>query len=547
MPSQPFPAGALVSAYLRDSGGESQDLSVPQQEASFRAWCSKNGLIPGAIFNDAARPGSTTVGRNGFQNMIHHFRSGHAQEAGLVIWSYSRFARDFDDAQFYRADLRRRGYLFHSLNDEIPEGPIGRLFEAAIDWKNEQFLEDLSRDVKRGLYDLVQRYGAMPGTPPRGFLRVPITIGQRRDGAAHIVHRWQPDPDLIPIIQQAFSMRAARQPIKTIHQTTKIFTSINSYTTFFNNKLFIGTLEFGPLTIENYCPPIIDRPTWDTVQTIVKEYSNRINMHQTEQGNPLHPRRIHSRYLLTGLAYCARCGSPLFGASTHILNRKKKVTSERYACTRSYRRHDCDLPAIPMRTTEKAILHTLRAHILNPDVIAGNQDILHADQNQNISRLNTQRSELIAQHTGLRRRIANITNAIAEVGHSRAILEKLTTLETEETTLLSQIADIERQTANPPDRLTPAEIATASDKLTTLLESGDLPTMQQILRGIIHRITIDRHDNTVIGQITYHLHTSPRESDVTISSPPLGAPPHSNITFTIDFTLQVNSKKPLRQ
>ena len=60
--------------------------------------------------------------------------------------------------------------VFYSLNDQVPKGSIGRFFEAAIDWKNSQFLEDLSRDVKRGLYDLVQNKRAMPGTPNHFFL-----------------------------------------------------------------------------------------------------------------------------------------------------------------------------------------------------------------------------------------------------------------------------------------------------------------------------------------------------------------------------------------
>ena len=186
--------------------------------------------------------------------MMHHFRDG-APEAGLVIWSYSRFARDFDDAQFYRADIRRRGYLFHSLNDEVPDGPMGRLFEAVIDWKNEQFLEDLSRDVKRGLSDLVRTHGALPGTPPRGFKREPVQIGARRDGRPHIVHRWVPDPELVPMVQQAFALRAAGASLNEIHQTTALYNSLNSYTTFFSNRLYIGILEFGDLTIENYCEP----------------------------------------------------------------------------------------------------------------------------------------------------------------------------------------------------------------------------------------------------------------------------------------------------
>lgn len=206
--------GARFAAYLRDSGGERQELSTAQQEGEIRTWCDRRGLLLTTIFRDEARPGSSTVSRQAFQDCIYHFRQPDCPEAGLVIWSFSRFARDIDDAQFFRADLRRRGFTVVSITDDIPEGPMGRLFEAVIDWKNEQFLEDLSRDVKRGLRDLVQQYGAVPGTPPRGFIRQPVVIGRRRDGRERIAHRWIPDPELTPSIRRAFELKAAGRPYK---------------------------------------------------------------------------------------------------------------------------------------------------------------------------------------------------------------------------------------------------------------------------------------------------------------------------------------------
>ncbi len=180
--------------------------------------------------------------------MMRHFRSGEAIEKGVVVWKYSRFSRDVDDAAFYRSDLRRLGYLIHSLNDNIPEGPEGRFFEAAIDWMNQRFLEDLSTDVRRGLRHLVQNYGCVPGVPPMGFKREEVTIGTRRDGSPHIAHRWIPDPEKVPLIRKAFEMRASGLSLATIHKTTRLYSSLNSYRTFFGNRIYLGILEFGDLT-----------------------------------------------------------------------------------------------------------------------------------------------------------------------------------------------------------------------------------------------------------------------------------------------------------
>ena len=92
--------------------------------------------------------------------LIAHFRDPNCQEAGIIVWKFSRFARDI-----------RRGFEFYSLNDPVPSGLDGRFFEAAIDWMNQRFLDDLWSDVKCGLRHLVKGYGWKPRTPPR-FLRV---------------------------------------------------------------------------------------------------------------------------------------------------------------------------------------------------------------------------------------------------------------------------------------------------------------------------------------------------------------------------------------
>lgn len=553
MKTIPFPTGSLVAAYFRDSGGDTQELSVPQQENAFNEWCVQNSLIPGAVFRDIARPGSSVIGRAGFHDMIHHFRSGQAREVGLAIWSYSRFAREFDDSQFYRADLRRRGYLFYSLNDELPDGSIGRLFEAVIDWKNSTFLEDLSRDAKRGLREIVKNYGAVPGTPPRGFKREPVIVGRRRGGREHVLHRWAPDPDLVPKVRQAFAMRAAGSSLAEIHAATHLYGSLNSFQTFFKNKLYIGVLEYGDLVIENYCEPIIDKAIWDTVQSILKQYSARLHLKSTgKAGNPRHPRRVNSRYLLSGLLFCARCGSPMFGSSS---SEGADKIFNRYACTQAYRRRDCDMKAVPQKAVEAAVLSTLREYILQPAVLQQHQHLIRTDQTRVLAKIAEQRAEIHTLLPGVRRRSANVTNAIAEGGHTRAMLDKLSALEAEETGLLAQLAELDRKAKLPLPDLSMAQITTLASDIHSALEAVDLGTVQRILRGFITRIVVDRQESadcgspSITGMITYafplesDLNKSPPEHDTIPSSlafAPMGAPVHRH-TFTTNFTAKVRA------
>ena len=232
---------------------------------------------------------------------------------------------------------------------------------------------------------------ACPDTPPQELLFLPGAgeIGARRDGRPHIAHRWVPDPDLAPIILQAFTLRAAGASMAEVHKATALYNSLNSYTTFFSNKLYIGILVFGDQVIENYCEPIVDLDTWQTVQLRVQQHAAHRNL--TEPGSRSHPRRQSSRYLLSGLAYCARCGSPLYGLTSTQRNRE---ATGRYACTRAHRRRDCDLRPIPQPALEAAVLETLQSYILQPDVQLANLELIQAQQADHFKVIDAQKADL---------------------------------------------------------------------------------------------------------------------------------------------------------
>jgi DNA invertase Pin-like site-specific DNA recombinase len=175
-----------------------QDKSTDQQLSEIEAYCKKHKLVHRHQFVDEARSGKSTAARDDFNRMLECYELASSRPAGLIPWNYARFAHDIDDAQFNKLRLRQWGITVHSLNDQIPEGNYGRVIEFLIDVSNEEKRKQTSIDAKRGLWDLVQKYGCVPGTPPRGFKREPVHLGHRRDKTEHIAHKWVPDPEWIP-------------------------------------------------------------------------------------------------------------------------------------------------------------------------------------------------------------------------------------------------------------------------------------------------------------------------------------------------------------
>ena len=485
MKAQPFQPGSRLVAYLRDSGGDDQDLSVEQQEQAVNAWSHESGYILTHIYTDAARPGSTAIGRDAFQAMLNHFRDPNCQEAGIVVWKFSRFARSIDDAQFYRADLRRRGYEVYSLHDNIPTGLDGRFFEAAVDWMNSRYLDDLAVDVKRGLYHLVKNYGAVPGRTPTGFKREPLNLGLRRDGSPHIAHRLSIDEELAPMIRRAFEMRATGASHKRIRKETGLPVSIN-LSKLFTNRIYVGELRYGELTIANYCEPMVDPELWDQVQARRKNKPN--------------PRRVGGSFILSGLAYCSLCGSMLNGRV--VRSSRQHTTWYYYICPHTRYQGDCQAPAIPRAVLEKAVVAELRDYILAPETLAELQEELHSRQVELAAEAQTGRKRANHELSALRKKLGHITDAIASTGYSRALVTKLSELEYREGELLAELERWERINASRVGLvMEPAEMST---RVIAALDQAEPGELREIIGNVISRLDVEREGRLIRGVISYH-------------------------------------------
>jgi DNA invertase Pin-like site-specific DNA recombinase len=503
--TSPFPEGARIFAYLRDSGSDEQELSISQQERHIRQWALDNGLIVEQVFPDAARPGSSVIKRDQLQAMMHAFRNG-AAVAGVVIWKWSRFARNVDDAQLYRAEIRSRGYIFHSMNDEIPEGPIGRIFEAILDYHAEEYLSDLSIDVTRGLHDLVANFKCVPGTPPTGFKREPVVISYHRDGTPRTASRWVPDPLVVPRLVRAFDLYVAGHSLATIHRETHLCKAINSYSTLWENKLYIGVLEYGDQVVENYCEPVIERATWEAAQARRAKYARHRNAGSDSYD---HPRRANSRYLLSGLARCARCGSPLYGHTSQVRGRNGVMHEyESYYCSQAPRQRNCTRRRIPRQAFEQAVIENMRAYILDPKFIRAGFERLQSQQSGQLAEIDVRLAEVAAQLGDVRKQQGRISKAIRAAGHSRVLLRDLAALEADETELLSRQADLQNK-RQPVTEISAERLAELLPAAHKLLVDGTDEQKRLVLRAFIDHIDVEREGNVLRGIIYYKYPPAP--------------------------------------
>jgi hypothetical protein len=436
-PPTTLPPGSTVWAYLRDSGGPTQERSIQQQREMLIEYCNKYNLVLShQPFEDVHKSGGTTQGRDNFSYMIS-LSATTEKPNGLLIWNFARFSRGGAyDAQLYKSILRHRGIIIHSLTDKIPEGEFGPIIEAIIDVANKQKKDEASAGAWRGLRHNVKQ-GAVPGTPPVGIIRKPIqTIST--DGIERLAHRWDPDPMYKHRINKAFQMKADGKSLAQIHEETKLYSSINSYVTFFSNPIYIGTLHYGEMVVENYCAPTVSKKLWDKVQKLVQMNAARKHLENKTD----HPRRKNSSYILSGMIRCARCGSPMNGLSVPQPYGKDY---RRYNCANAKNKKTCDIKPVPAELVERLVLEQIHKFFDAPQNLINVLTSFQKDQSAARTKIVEQQDSLKRQLSSARKKINNLTNAIAENAHSQAMLRKLEELEEEETAISSKLEQLKSE------------------------------------------------------------------------------------------------------
>ncbi len=426
---QPFQPGAKVVAYVRYSGGVEQglkDRSTKEQTHEIQQFCDKNSLILYRVFEDAGISGTSLKGRDAFFEMINLLKSRPKPDvAGVVVWSLSRFARDLNTAQLYKADLRRLGYTIFSLTEQFEDSATGILFETLIDWKNQMYSEEIAAHVSRSLRNNFEQFKVLPGRPPRGLMRVPVILPPKKDGSERIGHRWEMDPLVAPSIRRAFELKAGGSSNYQIMRELPFYKNDSSLRDVFRRSIYHGSMTYSGVTLENYCQPIITRDLWQQVQEVcMKEVRAKKREGKFTDQNTR---------LLSGLLICPICSRKMY-----VCRRTSNGTE--YS---SYRCSNCSGQTIPCWRVEEAVIKKSVEEILVKWNVDQMVDLYRAEYGQDEHNQNqSKKKDYTAQLIAVAARIERVTEAIAEIGLSSALQTKLKALQAQQQEIREKQAEL---------------------------------------------------------------------------------------------------------
>ena len=475
--------GSCVWAYCRDSGGEDQDIT--SQKAAVLEYIEQNNLVLQRLFVDEARSGTSVSGRTQFQQMIYDSKRGPKEAEAILVWDFSRFARNVEEALYYTATLRHRGFEVVSITEPLPQmGRYARLVEVMEHIKNEEYSVQLGLAIKRGLHSLAERGFAPGGFPPRGYKVKKVKIGTKRSGEPRYGLKWVVDEDWEPKVRRAWEMRAQGASYSTIIRETGIYKSICCLSDFFRNSVYLGTMKCGDLEVERAHQPLVDRETWDRVQA---QLYSRPRKRQDWPENSPHPRTKASLHLLSGLVHCMYCGASMVGQT----DRRKDWRF--YLCGRKKREGwgSCEGSKMSARTVEDEVMRKVLTKVLTLEYIRDLVGEVNRRLADDLSGLDTEMARTERQIAKKERSIDALVD-LAEAEGSRAAAERLKAREQERDTLLSNLEYQRWRREHQRIEVTDDFLLSVLEEMASGVQEGDVAARRTVLGQFVSNVEVGR-------------------------------------------------------
>lgn len=156
-----------AAAYIRVSTENQTELSPSSQLKIIRKFADEKGYLidEDFIFRDNGISGRFADKRPEFNRMISLAKQKPPLFSAVLVWKFSRFARNQEESIFYKSLLRKNGIEVISVSEPIDDGPFGKLIERIIEWSDEYYSIRLSGEVRRGMTEKAERGGIVSIAP----------------------------------------------------------------------------------------------------------------------------------------------------------------------------------------------------------------------------------------------------------------------------------------------------------------------------------------------------------------------------------------------
>jgi len=469
-----------AAAYIRVSTDDQLEYSPDSQIKKIKEYAEHNGIhIPDEfIFLDEGISGRKAEKRPSFMKMIALAKTKPKPFDMILVWKFSRFARNREDSIVYKSMLRKQcGIDVVSISEQIGEDKTSILIEALLEAMDEYYSINLAEEVKRGMNEKFSR-GGVVSQPPFGY-----KIGE---------DVFVPNEETAPIVKMIFEDYVSGMGVRKIAMKLNDMGIRSTKGNKFENRTveyilcnptYLGKLRRNPngrdmsdrfhqseeiVIVDGQHEPIISEELYKKANERLKEQKKKYVRHAQQK---------QADFMLRGLCRCSSCGSTLVQAA--------KGTS--LQCHK-YARGQCETShSITIAKINEAVVNQIESDLENMTFSFAIRET-NKSETDNINEVLLQKEY---------KKLERVKEAF-EAG-----IDSLEEYKLNKTRIQSRIAELEVNVPVPTeDEIRDKMKMKLSDVLERIKDSkASENEKNNYLRSVISNITFDRKNMTI--QITY--------------------------------------------
>ena len=512
-----------TAVYVRvSSDRQDVDLSVAAQLKALREYAARNGHVIVWEFVDQAESGRTSY-RPQFRQMISMAKHTDRPFDLILVYKYSRFARSREDSIVYKALLKKNGVQLTSITEPFDDTAVGRLMQSIIECIDEFYSENLGEEVTRGMRESAARGFYLSCRPPYGYRKIKVNDG----GKEHT--RLDTDEFqsriVASIFEEVINGKGLTDIVKGLNSkgiasprgNTWGKTSIHKM---LNNEIYTGNMVWGhnskrglpPVRADNACPAIVDQETFRRVQSLLRERSFA----------RVHPQRISSQYLLSGLARCGHCGKALIGLEA------KSGKFSYYVCGTLIRKgaKSCPSRYLNARKLEELVIDKIKEHVLTPANLTRLAKMVTEELNTNVATYETEIGTINSAILDATARLDRLYDALETGKISLDVLApRIRELKERQEKLQARKDELHMfLTGEKAEVATQQEVAECAADFKGLLQEGSLVERKAFVRSFVNEVRVTGEQVLVNYTIPISLPKLKEEKDPVLDIVHYGGP-----------------------
>ncbi len=455
----------IAALYIRVSTEDQAELSPDAQKRLLLDYAKKNDIIvPGDFVFTESVSGRHAQKRPEFQKMIALAKQPSHPIDAILVWKFSRFARNQEESIVYKSMLKKDQVDVISVSEPLVDGPFGTLIERIIEWMDEYYSIRLSGEVLRGMKEKALQNGYQ-ASPCLGYAAVghgkPFVIDEAEYAIVSYVMDLYDNQNLD---ETAIARRCNDLGYKTRRGNPFERRTIDRI---LQNPFYCGTVRWNGIEFEGNHEVRLSKERYEKRQKLI-----------TARKRPIKSRNVSTcKHWLSGLLKCSVCGATL----SYTGNNKCPY----FQCWKYAKGFHKSSTALSVKKAEEAVINYFE-QILDGAEFTYVCKRKSADNSLQIEQLQKEIDKLSMREARIRDAYEAGIDTLEEYKNNK---ERLASDRLELTAALSQLLQ-EEQTEEPDREEVLKEIRSIAD----ILKNPDVSYEEKgtLLRSVVEQIVYDK-------------------------------------------------------